>query len=284
MKLRYVLTCSALLLIDIILLAFILLHGNNITLLNPQGFIALEQKNLIIVATLLMLIVVIPVFILTFTFAWRYRASNTKAKYAPDWSNNSILELIWWAIPLVIIIALAIIIWQSSNALDPFRALQSRKKPLTIQVVALQWKWLFIYPKENIATINYIQFPEKTPINFVITSDAPMNSFWIPSLGGQIYAMSGMETQLHLIADNKGTFNGSSANISGQGFSGMKFIAKASSQDDFDKWVQEVKKTPNQLTEKQYNLLAQPSSNNPIAYYSWTTNNLFNKIIMKYLK
>jgi cytochrome o ubiquinol oxidase subunit 2 len=157
--------------------------------------------------------------------------------------------------------------------------LESNTKPLKIQVVALQWKWLFIYPEQGIATVNFVQFPEQTPINFEITADAPMNSFWIPQLGGQIYAMPGMVAKLHLIADKEGSYRGSSANLSGKGFAGMKFIAKSSSEADFEAWVDSVR----QSGPIDYTKVAEPSEYAPAAFYSLSDDNLFNQIVMKYM-
>lgn len=261
-----------------------LARGGNIALLDPRGLIAFQERNLIVTATLLMLVVVIPVYVALFAFARKYRADNAKAKYDPDLDNNAIAGFAWWAIPATIIFILAIMNWKSTHALDPYKPLVSDAKPITIQVIALQWKWLFIYPEQNIATVNYIQFPEHTPINFKVTADAPMNSFWIPQLGGQIYAMPGMSTQLHLMANGKGSYNGSSTEISGRGFSGMKFIAESTSQIDFDQWVQSVKQSPNILTLDSYNKLSEPSENNPVAYYASTQQDMYNTIIMKFMK
>lgn len=282
MNTKFKLAFFIFLLFGIMVVATLYLSGRDIAVLNPKGLIALKEFGLIKVATLLSLVVIVPVFILTFFFAWKFRESNTTAKYTPDWDHNTKLEFIWWAIPFAIIFVLALITWQSSHELDPYKPLDTNKKPITIQVVALQWKWLFIYPEEDIATINFVQFPEKTPVNFEITSDAPMNSFWIPSLGGQIYAMSGMSTKLHLIADEVGEFNGSSANISGQGFAGMKFVAKASSDTEYKRWVQLVQESQNILTVDEYVRLAEPSENNPVTYYSWQED-LYDKVLMKYM-
>ncbi len=284
MKHKYELIAAAILSLVVILVAVVWFSGANIAVLNPQGLIARKQRDLIIIATLLMMIVVIPVYILTFGIAWKYRASNKKAKYSPNLDGNKAVEAVWWLIPLVIITILGGIIWTSSYELDPFKPIQSDKRPVTIQVVAQQWKWLFIYPEENIATVNYVQFPEKTPINFQITSDAPMNSFWIPSLGGQIYAMSGMSTKLHLMADKSGTYQGSSANISGKGFAGMKFIAKSTSQERYESWVQRVKSTGSTLDENSYTELAKPSTNNKVQYYMLSDNKLYDTVIMKYME
>ena len=252
-------------------------------ILEPKGIIALAERNLMLTTTILMLIVVIPVYILIFSFVWKYRAGNTKARYTPDWSNNKMLEAVWWAIPGIIILLLGMLTWKSTHDLDPYKPIESTEKPIIIEVVALDWKWLFIYPGEHIATVNFVEFPEKTPVNFVITADAPMNSFWIPQLGGQIYAMAGMRTQLHLMADGVGDYAGASANFSGPGFSGMKFIARSASRQDFDGWVGSVKMSPNILNSGSYGQLAKPSSNDPIVYYSSVAEGLYNDIIMKFM-
>ncbi len=261
----------------------IFLSSDGITVLDPKGLIALVEKNLLITATLLMMIVIIPVFIMLFAFAWRYRAGNTKAKYSPEWAHNTPLELVWWTIPIIIIAILGTITWNSTHALDPYKPLVSNVKPMTIQVVALDWKWLFIYPEQNIATVNVIAIPIDVPIRFEITADAPMNSFWIPSLGGQIYAMAGMNTQLNLIANKVGDYPGASANFSGAGFSGMKFVTQARIQSEFDEWVIKVKESPNALTQEEYNRLAIASENNPATFYSTATGGLFESIMMKFM-
>lgn len=274
-------TLFALLLLIILILAIIFTVRTEMIVLTPKGMIGIEQRNLLVIATLLMLIVVIPVFVLTFWIVWRYREGNKKASYAPNWGHNTLAEIIWWGVPCVIIIILGVINWISSYNLDPYKPLQSNKKTMTIQVIALNWKWLFIYPEQNIASINFIQFPEKTPIHFEITSDAPMNSFWIPELGGQIFAMPGMRTELYLIADQKGEYRGVSANLSGKGFAGMTFMAKASSENDFEKWVREVKNSGAPLDMQTYNALVEPSEYNQVAYYVLKDRVLFDWIIMK---
>lgn len=271
----------ALLLLVILVLGTIFTLRTEMIVLTPKGLIGIEQRNLLVIATLLMLIVVIPVFALTFWIVWRYREGNKKATYSPDWGHSTLAEIIWWGVPCVIIVILSVLNWVSCYTLDPYRPIQSNKKALTIQVIALNWKWLFIYPEQNIATVNFIQFPEKTPIHFEITADAPMNSFWIPELGGQIFAMPGMKTALYLIADTKGTYRGVSANLSGTGFSGMTFMAKASSEGDFQNWVREVRNSNEALNMKTYNLLVEPSQNNPVSYYVLKDPVLFDWIVMK---
>lgn len=273
----------ALVIVDVILLGSVLLHGNTVALLDPRGIIALRERTLIITAVVLGLCVVLPVLALTFFIAWKYRAGNTKAPYVPDSHHSAFFELTWWAIPASVVIILAVITWKDTHALDPYKPLETSVKPLTIQVVSLRWKWLFLYPQQHIATVNFVQFPARVPINFALTSDASMNSFWIPQLGGQIYTMAGMQTQLHLMADAPGDYHGSAAEISGRGFSGMNFIAKASSQADFDAWIQSVKQSSNVLGLAEYNKLEEPSENNPPAFYSLSEENLYNSIMMKYM-
>jgi cytochrome o ubiquinol oxidase subunit 2 len=277
------LVSAVLLILGIVLLAVVYFHNHDVAVLSPKGEIAGKERSLILTATLLMAIVVIPVFILTAFISWKYQETNTKNKYQPDWDHHSVLEFFWWAIPGFIILVLAVITWNSSHELDPFRAIVSNKKPLTVQVVALQWKWLFIYPEQGIASVNILQIPQQTPINFEVTADAPMNSFWIPQLGGQIYAMPGMSTQLHLIADSVGTYRGSSANISGSGFASMDFMARSTSQAGFNNWVKLVKQSANVLSSDAYNDLAKPSQNDPLAYFSSSQTGLYDRVVNKYL-
>lgn len=284
MRLAIRIILAALLFIGAALSLFWFLQGRTIEVLEPKGLIALKQKQLILTSFFLMLIVVIPVFILTIGIAWKYRASNHKAKHTPDWDHNLMAECIWWGIPSLIILALAIITWKSSHALDPYKPLTHVEgKPIRIQVVALTWKWLFIYPEEGVASVNFMQVPVHRPINFEITSDAPMNSFWIPQLGGQIYAMSGMTSKLHLIAEEEGEYRGQSANISGEGFAGMTFIAKASSEEEYDEWLATAKKSPETLDLQSYTELAKPSKYNPVALYALKDPELFHEILMKYM-
>lgn len=261
----------------------ILQFGHKIVMLFPQGIIALEQRNLLFIIQILMLFVIIPVYILTFVFTWKYSAQNPHGVYDPDLVDNVIAEYIWWGLPLVMTLIVGVLTWIKTYELDPYKPIESDKPTMKIQVVALQWKWLFIYPEEKIAIVNFLQFPKQTPIHFELTSDAPMNSFWIPSLGGQIYAMPKMKTELHLIANNEGDFRGSSANISGEGFSGMHFITRASSEEDYQKWLQTAKQSAKSLDLQEYNKLAAPSLNNAVEIYQLKDDNLFNQIIMKYM-
>lgn len=282
MKTKFKIILAALLIAATTALTILYVSSHDIAVLNPKGIIGLKQRELLIVASSLMLIVVVPVFFLTLFFAWKYRESNDKSKYTPEWSHSYVAESAWWGVPFAIIIALAIITWKSTHDLSPFKPLDSDVKPLKIQVVALDWKWLFIYPEEGIATINYIQFPVDTPISFEITADAPMNSFWIPQLGGQIYAMPSMRSRLHLIANEAGTYRGASANISGKGFAGMIFWAKASSQSEYNDWVREVKSSSKSLNIKEYQSLVAPTEDVPKTYYHLQSQNLFDWILEKY--
>ncbi|HEX3569075.1 MAG TPA: ubiquinol oxidase subunit II [Candidatus Saccharimonadales bacterium] len=283
MSKRYKIGLAVLLAVAGIVAAGVYMHGHSVPVLRPSGSIGQKEQQLMLFALALSLIVVIPVFILLFTFAWKYREGNKKAAYRPNFGGSRLAEIIWWAVPGALILILSIVTWQSSHALDPYKPLASSKKPLTIQVVSLNWKWLFIYPEQHIASVNFLQIPEQTPVTFNITSDTVMNSFWIPSLGGQIYAMPGMSTQLHLQANGAGTYAGSSANISGAGFSGMTFTTKSTSQHDFDTWVQQVSHAPQKLDQSAYTALAKPSKNNAIVYYSAPATDLYDTIVLKYM-
>jgi cytochrome o ubiquinol oxidase subunit 2 len=255
----------------------------SVDVLQPKGIIAAQQRDLLVMTLGIALAVVLPVFFMLFFFAWRYREGNHRARYMPDWHENKWLEFLWWGVPCAIIGVLGVVAWQSSHALDPFRPLDSAVKPVRVQVVALQWRWLFIYPDYGIATTDDLRFPEKTPINFDITSDAPMNSFWIPSLGGQVYAMSGMSTQLHLMADGVGEYKGSSVNISGEGYADMAFTVRSLSSMDFDTWVRTVHSTGGTLDEARYMSVAVPTRKTTVQYFTLADQSLYTGIIMKYM-
>lgn len=276
-----------LLITGLILLIFLIMQPlevvtffDYIAILVPKGYIALEERNLLLIIQAVMLLVVIPVYLFTFIFSWKYSAQRENAKYDPDLVDNKVAEYFWWGIPTVLTIAICILTYYKTDQLDPYKPIPSDKKPMTIQVVALQWKWLFIYPEEQVASVNFFQFPVGVPVRFEITADAPMNSFWIPHLGGQIYAMPGMRTLLHLIADEAGEYRGSSANLSGEGFAGMVFIAKASTEEEFQNWIFQAKGSKKTI---EYKELAKPSMNNPVETYQSETG-LFDQIIMKYMK
>ncbi|WP_241133011.1 ubiquinol oxidase subunit II [Achromobacter insuavis] len=259
--------------------AVMLLGGCNMEILSPKGDIGAQEKTLLFTATGLMLIVVIPVIIMILTFAWKYRASNTKADYQPKWAHSTAIEVVVWTVPCIIVAILAVITWRSTHALDPYKPLVSEHKPVTIEVVSLDWKWLFIYPEYDIATVNEIAFPVDVPVNFRITSASVMNSFFIPQLGSQIYSMAGMETKLHLNAREPGTYAGISANYSGAGFSGMRFKAIATSQEGFDNWVKEAKASGTSLTPAVYQELTKRSERNPVVKYASVPPSMFDYIL-----
>lgn len=262
-----------------------LLAGCELSVLNPKGIIAEKEVHIMLISAALMLIVVIPVVILTLFFSWRYRENNTKANYMPEWAHSTMLEVIWWSIPCIIIAILGAITWTSSHTLDPYRPLSEvgKSKTLTIQAIALEWKWLFIYPEQNIATVNEIQIPVNVPIRFEITSEGPMNSFLIPQLAGQIYAMAGMKTKLHLIANELGMYQGFSANFSGKEFSAMNFPVRVSTQNDFEQWVLNVKKSRCSLDKHKYDQLLVPGVIDQKIYFSEVDKNIFEMSIMKYM-
>jgi cytochrome o ubiquinol oxidase subunit II len=254
-------------------------------ILDPKGQIGIDEKNLIIIATVLMLLVVVPVIVMTLYFAWKYRDTRTHEIYAPKWAHSNKIEAVVWAVPIVIVIILGVITWQSTQELDPYKPIEGQGEHLTVEVVSLNWKWLFIYPEQGIATVNELVFPANVPVEYKITSESTMNSFFIPQLGSQIYSMAGMETKLHLIANEPGTFKGFSANYSGAGFTGMKFNAIATpTQVGFEQWVQSVKTNTNTLTHANYIELAKASENNPVTYYGNVDDGLFHTIVMKYMQ
>jgi len=282
MKRAFKVTIITLLILAVVALTVYFVSTHNIPVLEPKGLISMKERELIITCSALMLIVVIPVLVLSVVFAWKYREGRG-SKHTPDWEHNNIAECCWWGIPVVIIIILAVITWKTSHDLNPFKPIENGKKSIEIQAVALNWKWLFIYPEQGIATVNYVQFPEQTPIDFVITADAPMNAFWIPQLGGQIYAMPAMRTTLHLLANEPGEFDGRSSNISGKGFAGMVFKAVSSTEQDFDSWVAQVKGSEKELTWGEYRDLVEPSEYNPVEVYGKVENQLFDQILMQYM-
>jgi cytochrome o ubiquinol oxidase subunit 2 len=259
------------------------LSGCGLGVLDPKGRIASDEKSLIITATLLMLLVVIPVIFMTLSFAWKYRESNTGATFTPDWSYSHRIELAVWSVPVAIILVLGTITWKTTHSLDPYRPLDSTVKPITIDVIALDWKWLFIYPGQRIASVNEVVFPANTPVSFRVTSDTVMNVFFIPQLGSQIYAMAGMQTQVNLIADAPGVFDGLSANFSGAGFPDMTFEARATSAQEFNAWVAKVQAAPRHLGIDNYADLARPSQKDAVQYFSGVQPLLYTAVLDKYM-
>lgn len=259
-----------------------LLTSCNLVVFNPKGQVATDERDLIILATGLMLLVVVPVIVMMFVFAYRYRATNKKARYSPRWASSHKIEAVVWGVPLLIIIVLGWVTWETTHALDPYRPLESDTPPINVQVVATDWKWLFIYPDLGIASVNELALPVHTPVSFTVTSDAAMTSFFIPALGGQIYAMAGMQTKLHLIANETGEFRGIAANYNGPGFSDMHFTTLSLSTADFQTWVTKVKGAATSLDHSSYSQLAKPTLKHPVTYYSAVQERLFLDIVDKY--
>lgn len=277
---------SALLLLPL----FALLGGCQAVLLSPSGDVALQQRNLMLVSTALMLMIVVPVMALIVYVAWRYRATNqaSEAEYAPEWNHSLPLEVAIWTAPLLIIIAIGAITWLSTHLLDPFRPLgridtnrhiPQLTEPLQVEVVALDWKWLFIYPELGIASLNEMAAPVDRPISFRITASHVMNSFYVPALAGQIYAMPAMQTQLHAVINEPGAYKGFSANYSGAGFARMTFTFHGLEDSDFDKWVAKAKSQGTGLDRAVYTEIAKPSEADPVRYFSTVEKGLFNAIV-----
>jgi cytochrome o ubiquinol oxidase subunit 2 len=265
-----------------------LLGGCDMVVLRPSGYVAAQQSQVVVMSTLLMLLIIVPVIVLTLVFAWRYRESNTAAPYTPDWDHSVQLELVIWAAPLLIIILLGALTWIGTHTLDPYRPLtridSSRPlsfeaEPLNIEVVALDWKWLFIYPDHGIAVVNELAAPVDIPIRFKITASSVMNSFFIPALAGQIYAMPSMATTLYAVINQPGEFEGFSANYSGAGFSGMRFKFRGMNAGEFDRWLQKAKASKDELTRDAYLELEKPSEREPVRRYRAVAPDLFDAVV-----
>ncbi|MEO6761237.1 MAG: COX aromatic rich motif-containing protein [Candidatus Saccharimonadales bacterium] len=274
-----------LLLIAVAALTTWYLSRHSIPVMQPRGPVAYKERSLMVYALLLAVIVVLPTFALTIYIAVKYREENhtSKTKYRPNFDRSRLFESIWWGVPIIIIGILCVVAWQSAHSLDPYKPLASDKQPLTIQVISLDWKWLFIYPNQNIASVNLAEIPVGTPVKFQVTSDTIMNSFWVPQLSGQIYSMPGMITQIHMQADKPGDYFGTPANIAGKGFSRMNFTVRAASQKDFNTWLSQAAKSDKPLDASSYAELYKPSMSVPVTYYSPVSNTLYNKIVMKYM-
>ena len=264
------------------------LGGCNLIVLAPAGDVAAQQRDLVVIATVLMLLIVLPVMLLTVFFAWRYRQSNTAAPYEPDWDHSTQLELVIWSAPLLIIICLGAVTWMGTHLLDPYRALgrissdlaiTESDKPLEVDVVALDWKWLFIYPEYGVASVNELAAPVNRPIDFRITASSVMNSFYIPAMAGQIYAMPGMESRLHAVVNQGGDYRGFSANYSGAGFSGMHFVFHALARSGFDEWVAGAKANGTALGKREYLSLKHPSFNETVRHFASVDQDLFPAVL-----
>jgi cytochrome o ubiquinol oxidase subunit II len=255
---------------------------SNITLLHPKGPIGQSELFVIGAAFALMLIVVIPVIVMAFWFPRRYKASNPKGSYDPKWSDSATIDVVIWLVPATIVLALATLTWTESHRLDPFRPIDSSVVPINIETVSLDWKWLFIYPDQDIATVNQLVIPVGVPISFKITSGTVMTSFFIPQLGSQIYAMAGKQSQLHLMADEPGVYDGQNQQFSGRGFADMHFKVMAVSQQQFDDWVKKTRQLPDKLDPARFEELGKPGANYPITSFSWVSPGLFDEIVNNY--
>lgn len=257
----------------------------HIGLLNPKGVIAFEERKLFFDTLALMLIVVLPVIVMSFTFVYHYQASHRIKDYKPNWSHNHFLESLWWGIPCVIIVVLAGLTWKKTHELDPFKPIPGlHAKPMLIEAIALPWKWLFIYPEQNIATMNDLVIPVEQPVEFWFTTDnVPMSAFLIPQLGSQIYTMAGMRTRLNLIANQTGHYEGLNTQFNGDGFSDMHFSVEVVDLKQFQKWLAEVKKSPQHLTDQTYHELLKPSIKEKPQFFSTVTKDLFNRVLMLYM-
>ncbi len=274
----------------IVLAAVSLLAGCELVVLNPAGDIAAQQGRLIIVATVLMLLIVVPVIFLILLFAWRYRqnSKHAEAEYDPEWHHSTKLELVIWSAPLLIVIALGALTWITTHQLDPYRPLDRISadkplspdlKPLEVEVVSLDWKWLFVLPEHGIATVNELAAPVDRPIRFKLTSSNTMNAFYVPDLAGMIYTMPGMETQLNAVINKLGVYKGMSSHYSGAGFSGMTFKFHGLSNEDFDQWVAKAKASATPLSRDAYRDLVKPSERNPVQLFSSIEDGLYERIL-----
>jgi len=255
---------------------------SHMPLFDPKGPIGDSQRFVIIVAFALMLIVVAPVFVMAFWFSRRYKASNAGATYAPKWSESGKIDLVVWLVPIAITIALGHLAWTKTFHLDPYRPIDVGVEPINIEAISMDWKWLFIYPDYDIAVVNELAFPVDVPLSFRLTSETVMTSFFIPRLGSQIYAMAGMQTRLHLLADEPGTYAGQNQQYSGSGYSHMHFQAIATSREEFEAWVQKAKRAPLRLDMVEYERLATPTLGHPITFFSSVKPNLFEDVMSRF--
>lgn len=261
----------------------LLLSGCDLALFDSSGVTGKEIGDTILLTMGLMLIVVIPTILMSIWIPYKYHASKADDSYDPEWEHSSKIEFFAWGVPVVIIAILATITFFTSYSLDPRKELASDKEPLTIQVVAMDWKWLFLFPEEKIAVVNEVAFPVDRPVEFLVTSQSTMNSFFIPKLGGQIYAMAGMENRMNLMGTEIGEYRGISANYSGFGFAGMRFTAKVTSEEDFEQWVEGVKASGQVLTDAEYDRLIEKTRDHEVEYFSSIDPLQFKNIIESFI-
>jgi cytochrome o ubiquinol oxidase subunit 2 len=263
----------------IVLLAAAALGGCSEGVLDPKGPIAAAERLILFNSTAIMLAIVIPTILATLGVAFWFRASNKRAVYRPDFEYSGRLELLVWSIPVMTVLLVGGVAWVGAYDLDPRKPIASTVKPLTVQVAALDWKWLFIYPEQGIASVNHLTVPVGTPISFELTSSSVMNSFFVPQLGSQIYTMSGMVTRLHLLADHVGTYRGLSANFSGEGFADMRFAVDAVPAEQFAQWVSTTRSSGPVLDAAAYADLARPTKAVAPFTYRAVAPRLFNDIV-----
>lgn len=261
-----------------------LLKDATIDVLSPTGVVAEQQKQLLIFTIILSSIVVIPVFTLLAVFAYKYRETNPTHKgYDPEWKENAQLEAIWWGIPIVIIGILAVVTWQTSHSLDPYKKIDAEHPAIPIQVIALQWKWLFIYPDDDLAMTNKVILPKDVPVTFYLTADAPMSAFWIPSLGSQIYNMNGMTSELNVMATKTGMYKGYTTNINGKGYADMTFDVAVRTHKEYHEWLESYSQTGAEvLTDKTLAKLRQPSIDTSQSTYS-VASDIYSQIMGRYM-
>ena len=247
--------------------------------LDPRGPIAAAERLILLDATAIMLVVVVPVIVMTLAFAWWYRAANRRALYRPDWAYSGQIELTVWAIPAMVVLLLGGVGWIASHDLDPGRSLQAGAAPLRIDAVSLDWKWLFIYPDAGVATVDELVVPVGVPLRFELTSATVMNAFFVPQLGSQIYTMPGMTTHLNLLAAGTGDFPGLSSHFSGSGFSDMRFIVRSVSAPQYAAWLARTRSAAPTLDRTSYASLARAGSRSPFSANGQVTPMLFEQII-----
>ncbi len=264
-------------------LAPLLLAGCQPAVLDPQGSVGAADKQILIDSVAIMLAIVVPTMLAILAFAWWFRASNTRARHLPEWSYSGQIELIVWAIPLLVIMLLGGVTWIGAHDLDPARPLASRARPIEIQAVSLDWKWLFIYPEQRIASVNGLVIPVGVPVHFALTSESVMNVFFVPQLGSMIYTMNGMRTQLNLQADAVGDFRGQSSHFSGDGFADMNFIAHAMPPAQFAAWVNTTRAAGPSLDAASYAALARQSQHVAPFTYRAADPDLFGQIVAQKL-
>ncbi|MBO9664213.1 ubiquinol oxidase subunit II [Dokdonella sp.] len=249
--------------------------------LDPKGPIGDAERSILLNSFVIMLFVVVPVIVLTLAFAWWFRASNTRAKYTPEWVYSGRIEFIVWAIPVLVVLFLGGIAWVGSHDLDPWKPIDSDKPAVEVQVISLDWKWLFIYPEEGVASVNELVVPAATPVHFRLTSATVMNSFFVPQLGSQIYTMAGMESQLHLLAHAPGEFDGLSAQFSGEGFPDMHFKLRAVDAADYSVWLDRTRGTSDRLDMAAYRALSEPGVEKQPRAYGAVEADLFRNVVMQ---